>query len=185
MGRETWQNVDFASIHRQCGGSALVPREVGSANCPRTRPQERLLRDRLESRQTRRDTCPAAYSLSGPALQARRVPGSHSGKEPWYPLSSLAPRIAGYSSRKSLASFERIGPRCANLVAEIFDPGTRYEYEAPTPHDIVRAFELDARFKDLGLGLVDGMVAAVYRVLTADRRDFGVIRVGPRLTRSA
>jgi predicted nucleic acid-binding protein len=76
------------------------------------------------------------------------------------------------------------------LVAEIFDPGTRYEYELPAPGDIVRALELDARFENLGLGLVDGMVAAiaerrqVYRVLTTDRRDFGAIRVGPRLTRA-
>jgi predicted nucleic acid-binding protein len=76
------------------------------------------------------------------------------------------------------------------LVAEIFDPGTRYEYELPVPRDIARALELDARFANLGLGLVDGMVAAiaerrqVYRVLTADRRDFSAIRVGPRLTRA-
>jgi predicted nucleic acid-binding protein len=76
------------------------------------------------------------------------------------------------------------------LVAEIFDPGTRYEFEVPLPSDIVRALELDARFKDLELGLVDGTVAAlaerrqVYRVLTTDRRDFGAIRVGPRLTRA-
>lgn len=75
------------------------------------------------------------------------------------------------------------------LVAEIFDPGTRYEYELPAPSDIARALELDAKFKNLRLGLADGMVAAiaerrqVYRVLTTDRRDFGVIRVGPRLAR--
>ncbi len=72
------------------------------------------------------------------------------------------------------------------LVAEIFDPGTRYEYELPVPSDLVRALELDARFKNLNLGLVDGTVAAVaerrqvYRVLTTDRRDFSVIRIGPR-----
>lgn len=76
------------------------------------------------------------------------------------------------------------------LVAEIFDPGTRYEYELPLPSDIVRALELDARFKTLRLGLVDGTVIAiaerrrVYRVLTTDRRDFGAIRVGPRLGRA-
>lgn len=76
------------------------------------------------------------------------------------------------------------------LVAEIFDPGTRYEYELPTPRDIARALELDASFKNLSLGLVDGMVAAiaerrqVYRVLTTDRRDFSAIRVGPRLARA-
>lgn len=76
------------------------------------------------------------------------------------------------------------------LIAEIFDPGTRYEYELPLPSDLVRALELDAKFKDLNLGLVDGMVAAlaerreVYRVLTTDRRDFGALRVGPRLSRA-
>ncbi len=76
------------------------------------------------------------------------------------------------------------------LIAEIFDPATRYEYELPLPTDIIRALELDAKFEGLGLGLVDGMVAAVaerrrvYRVLTSDRRDFTAIRVGPRLTRA-
>jgi predicted nucleic acid-binding protein len=74
------------------------------------------------------------------------------------------------------------------LIAEIFDPGTRYEYELPLPSDIVRALEIDAKFKGISLGLVDGIVAAVaerrkiYRVLTTDRRDFNAIRVGPRFT---
>lgn len=81
-------------------------------------------------------------------------------------------------------------PAMRKLVAEIFDPATRYEYELALPSDIVRALELDARFKNLNLGLVDGAVVAVaerrnvYRVLTTDRRDFGAIRVGPRLTRA-
>jgi predicted nucleic acid-binding protein len=76
------------------------------------------------------------------------------------------------------------------LVAEIFDPATRYEYELPLAADIARALELDAKFEELGLGLVDGMVAAVaerrrvYRVLTSDRRDFGALRIGPRLSRA-
>ena len=76
------------------------------------------------------------------------------------------------------------------LVAEIFDPATRYEFELPLPSDIVRALELDARFNKLNLGLVDGTVIAVaerrrvYRVLTTDRRDFGAVRVGPRLARA-
>lgn len=76
------------------------------------------------------------------------------------------------------------------LVAEIFDPRTRYEYALPLPSDIVRALELDARFQKLSLGLVDGTVAAlaerrhVYRLLTTDRRDFGALRIGPRLTRA-
>jgi predicted nucleic acid-binding protein len=76
------------------------------------------------------------------------------------------------------------------LIAEIFDPATRYEYELPLPADIARGLELDARFRELDLGLVDGTVAAiaerrqVYRVLTTDRRDFSAIRIGPRLTRA-
>lgn len=76
------------------------------------------------------------------------------------------------------------------LVAEIFDPGTRYEYERPLPSDLVRALELDAKFKNLNLGLVDGTVAAVaerrqvHRILTTDRRDFGVVRIGSRFTRA-
>jgi predicted nucleic acid-binding protein len=76
------------------------------------------------------------------------------------------------------------------LIAEIFDPATRYEYELPLPSDLVRALELDAKFKNLNLGLVDGTVAAlaerrrIYRVLTTDRRDFNAIRVGPRLSQA-
>jgi predicted nucleic acid-binding protein len=76
------------------------------------------------------------------------------------------------------------------LVADIFDPGTRYEYELPLPSDIARSIELDARFVGLNLGLVDGTVVAVaerrrvYRVLTTDRRDLGAIRIGPRLSQA-
>ena len=76
------------------------------------------------------------------------------------------------------------------LVAEIFDPSTRYEYEAPMPTDIARGLELDAKFEGLDLGLVDGVVAAVaerrriYRVLTTDRRDLGAVRVGSNFTRA-
>ena len=76
------------------------------------------------------------------------------------------------------------------LIAEIFDPATRYEYELPLPSDLVRALELDAKFKDLQLGLVDGTVAAlaerrkIYRILTTDRRDFSVVRVGPHLSQA-
>ena len=45
-------------------------------------------------------------------------------------------------------------------------------------------------FSALRLGLVDGLVAAVaerrhiYRILTTDRRDFAVLRVGPRYERA-
>ena len=76
------------------------------------------------------------------------------------------------------------------IIAEIFDPKTRYEYEPALPSDLIRALEFDAKFKELNLGLVDGTVAAlterrkVYRVLTTDRRDFGTIRVGPHFSRA-
>ena len=76
------------------------------------------------------------------------------------------------------------------VIAEIFDPATRYEYERALPSDIVRALEIDATFKELGLGLVDRTVAAVaerrkvYCVLTTDHRDFSTVRVGPRFTQS-
>ena len=76
------------------------------------------------------------------------------------------------------------------LIAEIFDPATRYEYELTLPSDVVRSLEIDAKFKELGLGLVDGTVAAVaerrkvYRVLTTDHRDFSTVRVGPRFTQT-
>lgn len=47
------------------------------------------------------------------------------------------------------------------LIAEILNPATRYEYELPLPAGIAPAQGLDAKFKDLGLGLVNGMVSAV------------------------
>jgi len=75
------------------------------------------------------------------------------------------------------------------LLAEILDPRTRYELELPTPADLARAMELDNRFADLDLGLVDGTVAAVAerrrvpRILTTDRRDFSALRIGRRYER--
>jgi predicted nucleic acid-binding protein len=54
----------------------------------------------------------------------------------------------------------------------------------------VRALEIDTKFKDLEVGLVDGTVAAVaerrqvYRILTTDRRDFGALHVGSRFDRA-
>jgi len=79
---------------------------------------------------------------------------------------------------------ERVAMR--KFVAELFDPAITYEFEAALPSDIVRALQLDAKFHELALGLVDGTVAAVaerrhiYRVLTTDHRDFGTLRVGER-----
>ena len=74
------------------------------------------------------------------------------------------------------------------LVRDLLDPATTYELEPTLGEDLVRAMILDTRFQDLQIGLVDGVVAAVAerlgtnRVLTADRRDFGTIRVGRTFT---
>jgi uncharacterized protein len=82
-----------------------------------------------------------------------------------------------YFLRKERAAMRR-------FVAELFDPSTTYEFEPLFPADLVRAMEFDAKFHQLELGLVDGLVAAVAerrrisRILTTDRRHFSVIRVG-------
>ena len=76
------------------------------------------------------------------------------------------------------------------LVAELFDPTTTYEFETTLPADVVRALQIDAKFHELELGLVDGVVAAlaerrrIYRILTIDRRDFSVVRLGERYDRA-
>jgi uncharacterized protein len=76
------------------------------------------------------------------------------------------------------------------LIVEIIDPRTRYELEPVAAFDLARAMELDSRFANLELGLVDGMVAAIAerrgidRILTTDRRDFSAVRIGRRLDRS-
>lgn len=80
-------------------------------------------------------------------------------------------------------------PAMQRLVAEIVDPETTYEYLPTLPEDLARALSLDAKFHELKLGLVDGVVAAaaersgVFRVLTTDRRDFLALRVGRRYDR--
>ena len=72
------------------------------------------------------------------------------------------------------------------LVRELFDPKTTYEYEPTGLPDVARAMELDLKFASLSLGLVDGVVAAVaerrrvHRILTIDREDFGPLRLGER-----
>jgi predicted nucleic acid-binding protein len=76
------------------------------------------------------------------------------------------------------------------LIVEIVDPSTTYELEPVSAADLARAVQLDAKFHQLKLGLVDGVVAAVAerrripRVLTTDRRDFGNIRVGAHYTQA-
>jgi predicted nucleic acid-binding protein len=60
----------------------------------------------------------------------------------------------------------------------------------PVASTLARALQLDAKFHELQLGLVDGTVAAVaerrrvLRVLTTDRRDFAALRVGSRYTQA-
>lgn len=74
------------------------------------------------------------------------------------------------------------------LLAEIFDRRTTYEFQATIEEDITRAIELDQKFRELEIGLVDGVVAAlaerlrIYRILTIDHEDFGPLRVGARFT---
>ena len=83
---------------------------------------------------------------------------------------------------------ERVAMR--KLIREIVDPATTYELEPVSASDLARALQLDAKFHQLRLGLVDGTVAAVaerrrvLRVLTVDRRDFGALRVGPRYSQA-
>lgn len=61
-----------------------------------------------------------------------------------------------------------------------------YHYAPPTPEDLVRARELDERFRQLDLGLVDASVVALAertgtrRVLTIDA-DFVAVRFGRQL----
>ena len=75
-------------------------------------------------------------------------------------------------------------PAMRKLIAELLDPATTYELEPVIPTDLVRALEIDAKFANLGLGLVDATVATVaerrkqYRILTTDRSHFSVMRVG-------
>ncbi len=74
------------------------------------------------------------------------------------------------------------------LIAQILDPKTTYEFQPTIHEDVARAIELDQKFHDLEIGLVDGVVAAlaerlrVYRILTIDHEDFGLLRVGRRFT---
>jgi uncharacterized protein len=64
-----------------------------------------------------------------------------------------------------------------------------YAYEPATARDLSRAREIDAKFRDLELGLVDASIAAlaerirVRRVLTTDS-DFAALRIGQRWDRS-
>ena len=47
------------------------------------------------------------------------------------------------------------------FIAELFDPGIRYQFEQVHAVDIARAMQLDAKFRERKLGLVDWGVAAL------------------------
>ncbi len=58
-----------------------------------------------------------------------------------------------------------------------------FTYAPPTPGQLARAMEVDRRFADLGLGLVDGSVVAlaeslgIRRLATRDVRHFAAVRL--------
>lgn len=58
-----------------------------------------------------------------------------------------------------------------------------FTYAAPTPAHLSRAMEVDRRYADLGLGLVDGSIVAlaeeigVRRIATRDVRHFKTVRL--------
>lgn len=58
-----------------------------------------------------------------------------------------------------------------------------FTYAAPTPAQLARAMEIDRRYADLGLGLVDASVVAlaedlgVRRIATRDVRHFRTVRL--------
>ena len=69
------------------------------------------------------------------------------------------------------------------LLEEIERPP--YQVEMPSQADLERAREIDRKFSQLDLGLVDASIVAlaerleIHRVLTTDA-DFAVVRYGPR-----
>jgi uncharacterized protein len=58
-----------------------------------------------------------------------------------------------------------------------------FTYAPPTVGQLSRAMEVDRRFADLGLGLVDGSVVAlaeslgIHRLATSDVRHFAAVRL--------
>ena len=74
-------------------------------------------------------------------------------------------------------------PQMHRLLAEVAEDGGPYRYEPPTVGDLLRALEVDRKFKTVGLGLVDASVVAlaerlgIRRLLTIDS-DFVAVRFG-------
>ena len=71
----------------------------------------------------------------------------------------------------------------ARLLREVTQGA--YAYEPVTLEDVERAAQVDKKFADLGLGIVDASIVAmaerldVRRILTIDR-DFSAVRMGKR-----
>mgnify|MGYP002623919779 FL=1 len=76
----------------------------------------------------------------------------------------------------------RLGGRVARAFAEDV-VARRLAVEWGTPRDLERAVELDRRYADLALGLVDAVVMAVAErlgaraIVTLDVRDFGTVEL--------
>ena len=79
-------------------------------------------------------------------------------------------------------------PAMRQLIEELFDPTTTLDFQPTIEEDVLRTAELDQKFRELEIGLVDGVVAAlaerlrIYRILTIDHEDFGPLRIGERHT---
>lgn len=105
------------------------------------------------------------------------------GEEPW----ASAVEAAGELIVPGLVLAEvdyhlRKQRRAMHRLLQDLESGA-YRYEPPTMADLVRARELDAKFKRVDLGLVDASIAAlaerigVVRVLTIDS-DLVAVRFG-------
>ena len=74
----------------------------------------------------------------------------------------------------------RLGQAAAGMLRADLVEG-RFPIEWGTPHDLRRALEIDRTYRDLSLGLVDGVVMAVAErlearaIVTLDLRDFGAV----------
>jgi hypothetical protein len=75
----------------------------------------------------------------------------------------------------------------ARLLKEVTEGA--YAYEAATLDDVARATQLDKKFTDLRLGIVDASIVAlaerldIRRILTIDA-DFSVVRMGRRWSKA-
>lgn len=75
---------------------------------------------------------------------------------------------------------KKLGRATAQVVCADLAEG-RFLIEWGDPHDLRRALELNRKYHDLSLGLVDGVVMAVAErlearaIVTLDLRDFGAV----------